>query len=173
MRYTIDGASPAHSGTVYTSPIAIGKDAVLVQVIGEADGVKSDIEQFHIPAIEGDQHVTVDPAKPATWKRGLGATSTAETFELLSMLDQYGASLTDIRLTAEKDRHYSEWSTDTATTFAVDQVRGVADVLMTLHAGWNLRLEIAKTSYATGADLQDFVRTRKDEIKPDQLEQHG
>jgi hypothetical protein len=171
IRYTIDGSSPVQNGLPYTGSVGITNDATMVQAIAEADGVKSKIEQFNIPALAGDQRVTVDEHKPATWRRKLESSSTAETFELLSMLEKYGATLVVAQLTAESPRHYSTWGTDPDTTLTVEQVRTVADMLTMFHPGWDLRLEIARTAYGTGADLLGIVRDLKDEIKPDQLEQ--
>jgi hypothetical protein len=49
----------------------------------------------------------------------------------------------------------------------------VADLLTNMHQGWDLRIEVARTSYQTGADLLAVVRERKTEIKPHELEQRG
>lgn len=171
MKYTIDGSSPLNAGLPYTGPFAIADEATTIRVIAEAGGVRSEIETFNVPAIMGDQKVTVDELKPATWRRRMDAPSTAETYELLMQFEKHGARLAGIDLTAESNPHYSSWSVDAKSPLGVAEVREVADLLMKLHQGWELRLEVSTTSYPTGADLLAIVSERKTQIEPNELDQ--
>lgn len=173
VRYTIDGSSPLNNGLPYTSPVAITNEVTIVRALAEAGGVKSNLETFTIPAIAGDQRVTVDERKPATWKRKLETAATAETYALLNQLEEHRAALAGAELTAESSQHYAMWQVDDGVELTVAQVRTVADLLTTMHPGWTLRLEVTRTCYPTGADLLAIVRERQTEIKPHELEQHG
>lgn len=145
IRYTTDGGSPVHGGQPYTGSFVIGHDAVKVLALAHADGVQSKIEEFNIPGVTGK--VTVDDLKPASWRRPLESSQTAETFEMLSLLEQYGVTITGITLSAESGQHYSSWSVDPDTALTVEHIRDVADLMTKLHPGWPIRMEISRTSY--------------------------
>ncbi|HEV2526876.1 MAG TPA: DUF499 domain-containing protein [Thermomicrobiales bacterium] len=172
IRYTTDQSSPINSGQPYTGPIAISNAATTIRAVAEADGIRSAVETFEIQDT-GGQEVTVDPRRPAEWRRRLVASSTADTFALLRQLEQATATVAGIELTAESAINYSLWQVDEGVTLTVAEVRQVADVLTTIHLGWNLRVEIARTEYAQGSDLLDIVRERKLEIRPNELRQGG
>jgi hypothetical protein len=106
-----------------------------------------------------------------TWKRKLTTPATADTYDLLRLLEEHGAGLCGIDLTAETPAHYSTWQVDAGVELNVNQVRGVADMLTSLHPGWVLRMEVSRTLYPTGHDLLDIVRELKTEIRPDELDQ--
>lgn len=172
IRYTINGASPLNSGLAYTGPLPIPNEATTVRAIAEAGGVKSTLETFNIPAVSGPDLVTVDDTKPAAWRRKLSTSGTAQTYELLRQLEEYHVTLGGVELTAESSQHYSMWQVDVGVELTVEQVRGVADLLTSLHPGWGLRMEVSRTRYRTGADLLDLVREWEMNIKPNELEQH-
>lgn len=171
IKYTVDGSSPLNTGLPYTSPFQISDAATTVRAVAEASGVKSQVETITIPALTGDQKVTVDEQKPATWRKKLTASSTAETYELLLQLDRHNATLAGINLSAESNPHYSNWNLDPDSELTVTQVREMADMLTKLHAGWELRIEVDSTRYSSGADLVSFVREVKAEIGPSELDQ--
>ncbi|MCA9863073.1 MAG: DUF499 domain-containing protein, partial [Thermomicrobiales bacterium] len=171
IRYTIDGSSPLNSGHPYTGPVAITNAATTIRAIAEADGVKSNIETFNIPEIGGGDQAEVDESKPATWRRKLTTATVKETYELLAQLERYEARLAGVEITAETMEHYSMWQVDTGVELTVEQVRGVADLLTTLHPGWELRIEITRTSYPGGRDLLDVVRELRTTVGRDELVQ--
>lgn len=168
LRYTTDGGSPLHGGDPYTGPFQIGRDAVKVLALAQAEGVQK-IEEFNIPGVTGE--VTVDERAPASWRHRLAPSGTAETFETLALLERYDATPAGITLAAELGQHYSSWEVDSETPLTVANIRRVADLLTALHPGWAIRMEIARTSYLTGADLLGIVRDLKTVIRPDELEQ--
>jgi hypothetical protein len=96
IRYTIDGSSPLNGGLPYTSPFPIPDTATKILAIAESEGVKSEVTSFNIPAVTGGK-VTVDPAKPAAWKRRLETSATAETYDLLESLAKLDARITGRR----------------------------------------------------------------------------
>jgi hypothetical protein len=169
IKYTTDGSSPQNSGSPYTGPFVIGNEALKVLAIAESEGVRSQAE-FNIEAAAGGG-VTVDQLKPATWKHQMETSSTAETFDLLSLLEKYGATIQVQTLAAESSLEYSAWSTDQFTLLSIAQVRKVADLLTEMHAGWPIRIEISRSWYPSGADLLRVVSELKKTIEPDELEQ--
>lgn len=171
IRYTVDGSSPLNTGLPYTGPFQISDAATTILAIAEAEGVKSAVETITVPAVTGDQRITVDEQKPASWRRKLTASTTADTYELFQQLERHNATLAGINLAAESNPHYSSWNLDPDSSITVAQAREVADMLTKLHGGWELRIEIDSTSYPSGADLMALVRERKAEIGPNELDQ--
>ncbi len=173
IRYTTDGTSPLHGGTLYSGPFAIGNDKVTVLAIAEQDGVQSDRVSFTIPEVEG--RVTVDPGRKSRLNRSLNASTTKAVFDLLAELEKQGALLRGVELNADDGSvHYAAWTVDPETTLTIEQVRTMADHFTTFHPGWDLRLNVETSEYDTGADLLATLSALKEEpLQPDELEQYG
>ncbi|MGH2534504.1 MAG: DUF499 domain-containing protein [Thermomicrobiales bacterium] len=170
IRYTIDGASPNTSGLPYDGPVLVpdGTRYVLAQASG--DGIVSESARCDVPKGRLDQ-VTVDPQKPAVWKRRFGQDGTSETYTFLDQLDRHKAWPGGIKLTAQREQRWVELLTDDHTFQEPAVVRDQATMLTAILKAGHVTLDVQALQFSHGQDLLDLVRELKTTLKPGEVEQ--
>lgn len=98
IRYTLDGSEP-REGTVYTDPVAIGQDEVLMRVFAEAAGLEAK-QEFRFPA-QGKKGVPIDPVKPGRLvsRTGRKLDSRIKTFAGLKQAGDKSVTFEGVMLT--------------------------------------------------------------------------
>ncbi|MCX2728279.1 chitobiase/beta-hexosaminidase C-terminal domain-containing protein [Thermomicrobium sp. 4228-Ro] len=67
IRYTLDGSSPERSGIRYEGPFPVPSKTRTILAQAVADGLRSPVLQIDVPI--DPIGPTVDPRKPALWRR--------------------------------------------------------------------------------------------------------
>jgi hypothetical protein len=171
IKYTTDGSGPEAYGQAYTAPFIVPADARFVLAIAEGDGVKSEVAKFDVPKSGEKVVVTVDPARPATWKRKVKKDSTAESYEWLQLAGNHRAELGGLVLQVMQDQRWVEFRADTAVLLDVPFATDEATRLKELVPSGNLDLEVDVLRFATGQDLIDMVAALKTELQPGEVAQ--
>jgi len=156
IRYTLDGSEP-REGTVYSGPISIDDDDVLIRVFGEADSLEKKAE-FRFPA-KGKKGVQIDDVKPGhlVSRAGRKLDSRAKTFGGLKQAAEKSATFEGITLTVGQG---SQMIAVTVGEIAVDA--GFIEALLTkvlekFVPDTPITMTFRKAHFASGHDLKDFA----------------
>lgn len=171
IKYTTDGSGPETFGQPYSEPFVVPADARFVLAIAEGGGVKSEVAKFDVPRSGEKVVVTVDPARPATWKRKVKKDSTAESYEWLQLAGNHRAELGGLVLQVMHDQRWVEFRADPSVPLPVSFATAEATRLKELIPSGNLDLEVEVLRFATGQDLLDMVAALKTELQPGEVAQ--
>lgn len=171
IKYTTDGSGPEAYGVEYSSPFVAPAEARFVLAIADGDGVKSEIAKFDVPKSGEKITVTVDPARPATWKRKVTRDSTAESYEWLELAGKHKVELGGLVLQVMQDQRWVEFRADTSVLLPVPASTDEATRLKELLPAGNLNLEVEVLRFESGQDLLDMVAALKTELKPGEVVQ--
>jgi len=159
IRYTTDGSSPSSSGALYREPFRVPRETTIILAQASADGVVSDTIRVDVPkggGDEGDKTWRIDPAKPATWRKGRKLDSTSDVFTFLDRAIRRAATLSGVQVIAAKDGRWAELQFDKGTFLGSEVVRDQATALRDLIGGANVTLEIDGLAFTEGQQLLDL-----------------
>jgi hypothetical protein len=156
IRYTLDGSEP-REGTVYSGPVSIDDDDVLIRVFAEADGLEKKAE-FRFPA-KGKKGVQIDEVKPGhlVSRAGRKLDSRAKTFGGLKQAAEKSATFEGITLTVGQG---SQMIAVTVGEIALDAAfieALLTKVLERFAPDTPITMTFRKAHFASGHDLKDFA----------------
>jgi hypothetical protein len=169
--YTLDGSSPETSGLAYTEPFVVPEGTRIVLAMARGDGPTSTVVQGSVPDKVGPAVVSVDPVKPATWRKRHSLQATGETYEWLEKVEAHHGELAGPRLTAAKDGLSVELLADERLFFSVAKVREAAAMLVGMIAGGSLSLDVEALRFASGQDLLGLVADEHTALSPGEVVQ--
>ena len=170
IKFTLTGANPAE-GTPYTGPIEIGQGETTIYCYAEDEGVSAR-RNFTIPPA-GNRGIHIEPGKPATLKKRIGAESTPDTFKLLARAKHVGARLSELSIevgTARRPPHCGLARTAFCPREQLEKViatlrEALADEMA------EVRLRVHALEFANGHDLSEFVKEWGLSVGPNEVEQ--
>ena len=104
----------------------------------------------------------MDPARPATWRKGRKMDATSEVFTFLDQVIRRSATLAGIHLTVAKEKHWVDMQFDEETFVQGEFVRDQATQLLNLIGVANVTLEIAALQFPDGIHLLDLTGDLKE-----------
>lgn len=171
IHFTVDGSSPDTAGRVYERPFALPDGARLLLARAAEDGVSSEVIQVAVPKEPTSKRPSLDPRKPATWRRRIRKDSTGESYEFLELASKHGAMIGGIRLVGNKSGRWVELSTDDQTFQPAPTVREQMTFLSSIVEGANLTLEAETLRFNRGQELQELVAAMRESLQPGEVEQ--
>ncbi len=169
--YTTDGSNPRENGGIYEGEIEIPAGAKFIQAIAvnEKLGIQSEPLQIEIKAKEFkiDKDKKVEITEPTMYN------STAETFNGLEELEQFGAGISGITLTISNDKSnmVNEFIELSMGGFNIDSPGILVNQLESIienffeDKSFEANLNINKIMFGTGADFERWVSSRKENIE--------
>ncbi len=156
LRYTLDGTHP-RSGTEYSAPFEIGLDETLIQVIAEDAGVET-TRDFRIPKV-GQTGPVIDAARPATLKRKLDFSGSAEVFMLLNHAKRAKGILHSVSFEIGQGDKAASVRFGSGSVISPESVERLIEcVRSTLNddAG-HVSMGVRGIEFSTGHDLKEFL----------------
>ncbi|ADU51937.1 hypothetical protein Tmar_1836 [Thermaerobacter marianensis DSM 12885] len=169
IRYTLDGSSPELSGQPYTGPMAVPPGTRVVLARAWAGPVVSETVRIDVPA--GDQPVTVDPRRPALWKRAFKLDGTAETYWFLELAERHRALLCGPRVDVGKEQRFLSLAADEKTQLPPQKVVEIARWMAEILPGGLVTLEVEGLAFQQGQDLSDLVAELRQALQPGEVQQ--
>jgi hypothetical protein len=170
LRYTVDGSGPETQGSPYEGPFVIPDATRVVLAIAEADGLRSEVARFDVPA-DGTGGVVVDANRAATWRRAHKRDATSGSYSLLEAAGRNNAELGGVVLTVAHDNRWAEFRVAEDVFLSPEAVIDHANRLKEIIADGNLDLEVAVLRFESGTDLSGLVRDLKTELRPGEVVQ--
>jgi hypothetical protein len=115
--------------------------------------------------------VTIDPARPVSWRRKVTKDSTSESYEWPQLAGKYKVELGGLVLQVMQDQRWVELRADTSVFLAVQASTDEATRLKEVLPGGNLNLEVEVLRFEFGQDLLDMVAELKTELQPGEVVQ--
>jgi hypothetical protein len=101
--YTTDGSTPGSASGIYADPFAVPDGTICGLAVGEKDGIRSEMLRADVP--RDNQPVTIDPTKPATWRRTHWFDTTKESYGFLPLDKIYHYNPVPDALTDAEAKH--------------------------------------------------------------------
>ncbi|NJM00159.1 MAG: DUF499 domain-containing protein [Synechococcaceae cyanobacterium SM2_3_2] len=157
IRYSLDGSEP-RNGLLYTDPIVIGDQEVLLRAFVEADGLETKSD-FRFEA-KGQQNVLIDPVKPGRLKAQKGVyklDSRANTFEGLKQAAEKSATFEGITLTVGQGSQVIQVQVGDVLVDAAFIEALLNKVLEKFPVDTPVTMNFKKASFGSGHDLKAFA----------------
>ncbi|MHB8533566.1 MAG: DUF499 domain-containing protein, partial [Solirubrobacteraceae bacterium] len=175
LRYTLDGKRPDESSAGYAAPFVLPEGCRFVLALAESDGVRSEVVTIDVPQGTGTdggaEVVTLDPHKPAIWKRKQKRDDNNATYSFLTEAQKHGALLGGVALTVAKDSLWVEVQTSAELLQPAADVTALVDSLKALVPSGNANMVVDVLRFESGRDLEGMVRDLKTELKPGEVAQ--
>jgi hypothetical protein len=167
--YTIDGSSPVTSGIAYSQPFSVPVGALVILATASAGGVDSPQLRVDVPHGSDTPTVTVDPRRPATWRKVFRKDSTAEVYEWLELLAKHNAGVGGLKMEAGKENSWVELRVDDKTIQSVADLRSIATLLRGIIPSGNLSCSVETLHFSQGQDLTEMVATLRETMQPGEV----
>jgi len=173
IHYATDGSDPRVTGATYEGPFTVPKGSPFVLAYAERDGIESEIERIPMNW-EGPEEVSVEPDRPALWKRIQKTESTKESYELLERAKRLNASPVGITITVGGSGKVREWLELTSyeeKRVAPDLIEECLSSLRKIQTEGQVTIEAKSLYFESGQDLLDWVEEVKTELRPGEIRQ--
>jgi hypothetical protein len=98
IRYTTDGSDPKLSGGTYEGPVPLNRGTPIVLACADCDGVHSEVLQVPLDWNRPDTGQTIDPLRPAVWKRRQEHHTTLESYDFMERVKRHEARVSGVRI---------------------------------------------------------------------------
>ncbi len=173
IHYTLDGSEP-REGILYSEPIAITDDEVLLRAFACADNIEQK-EDFRFPTKgkKGKHDFHIDDVKPAKLvsRSGRKLDSKSRTFEGLKKAADCSATFEGVNITVGQGNQM--------IAINVGEINVDADFIKTLlikvlekfNSDTPVTMTFRKSAFASGYDLKDFATKLSIDLGPMDVEQ--
>lgn len=169
IAYTTDGSDPRNGGGLYDAPFPIPTGTVCILAVAQKDGIASEVQRIDIDWSK-KEGISVDPAKPALWKRHHESAATKETFEFLARMKKFSATAPGCRLTIG-DQHWIDVTCEGGVALDTEQIESIHACLRDILGEGQVALRAPKLQFPSGQQLLDWVADAHTELKPGEVEQ--
>ena len=170
IRYTLDASEP-RDGKLYTGPIAIDDDDVLVRAFASAGDLETKAE-FNFAA-KGDDGIQIDDIRPA-WlvsRSGHKLDSRTSTFEGLKEAKDKGVSFEKVTLTIGQGAQIASVTIGEVQVDAAFLTQLLESVLEKFSPDTPITMTFRKAHFQSGHDLKHFCEALGLEIAQGDVEQ--
>ncbi len=179
VRYTTDATNP-RTGAAYAGPFPVPAGCRVIQAIATAENVESEVLEVRIhaavaetgpnviggkqPGGRGDTWLppwTVDPARPASWRRAWKADDSAATFRLIRAMRKAEATAFAITVSAEDGAKTQtiDFSGTLADGYGADAIEALCNQFQSLlGAPARVGVKAQSLKFATGQQLLEFAQ---------------
>ena len=171
LRYTTDGSDPKIGGATYDGPFALPSHARVVLAVAEKQNIvaehRLDVNWEHADTFT----ITVDPERPAVWKREHKLETTQDTYAFLAQLKQHQASILGSNLSIVAEPHWLEFSWDDQLALDAPTLEQTLECLRRLLPAGQMTVEALALRFPSGQRLLDWVEDERTELQPEEVDQ--
>ncbi|GGN57563.1 DUF499 domain-containing protein [Oceanobacillus indicireducens] len=171
IKYTTDGSNPKNSGGVYNDVIEVPKGTKFLQAIAVHEDLGIFSEPLSIPITE--TKIEIDKEKQLTLNKTLNASTTAEVYKQLELLNKHRAKVSGVSLqvfekTDSMQQSWLELSFDNyalhETNSFVKQLDELRNVFFT-DKNVEVSMDIEKCIFERGQNFEDWVAENKGSLE--------
>lgn len=172
IKYTTDGSNPKTDGATYIEPFVIPNGSKILQAITYNSNydLYGELLQVSIPD-DDDDTFTIDKQAPLTLSRKFSFSNSKAAYDALEGFQSKNVTLNGIELNVQS-KNSDQWidvSCDKDNTLFTSQK--IKDLIDTIRSNFmsgvdtDVVLSVKKIHFNTGEDFEDWVASRKEEIK--------
>lgn len=179
IRYTLDNSNP-RSGGIYDSEVAIPDGREVALAIAEAAGEWSEQSRIAIPKQQPgggdvDPQATIDPSRPAEWRRRIRCDDRRRSFEVLAILGRMNGRAHGLRLMAtapQSTESYVDMTLGAGIRQSATDIEALAaQLLEKLGNGGDLQLTVQRLSFESGRALIEAAKEMGEELRIEEVRQ--
>lgn len=171
IRYTTDGSNPKENGGLYDGELIIPKNTTHILAVAEADGIYSETITIKVDWSDNGTR-EINKEKPLTLYKRIETQDTKSTYDELSRLKKFRATISDVRLVIYNvdgsDNGWIELMMDKSIISNPEDIEKTIDNLRNsflTNNNINLTLEYNKAKFESGQLFIDYIADKKKTLK--------
>lgn len=161
ISYTTDGRSPEY-GASYDAPFTAPEACTVVLAVTDVEGIKSKTLKVPIPKGTGGGGglFEIDPHKPCMWSHRHKLDDSGATWKFIEEMAKHIVTAFDTIIKVENGTgdQTIEYLGSRAEGYTSENLRELCDALQQLVGPGTVRLECARTRFASGQALLDWYK---------------